>query len=83
MKDVAVVAYCRTGIARAVRGALNQTRGIPMTAHVLRHAVERAGIDPTEVEDVVVAAASRRGTPATTSRATPRSRPASGTQSRE
>ena len=39
MKDVAVVAYCRTGIARATRGALNQTHGIPMTAHVLRHAV--------------------------------------------
>ena len=54
MKDIAVVAYCRTGIACAVRGALNQTHGIPMTAHVLRHAVERAGIDPAEVEDVVV-----------------------------
>src|SRR5258707_2948455 len=54
MKDVAVVAYCRTGIARATRGALNQTHGIPMTAHVLRHAVTRAGIDPAEVEDVVV-----------------------------
>src|SRR5947207_14960887 len=54
MKDVAVVAYCRTGIARATRGALNQTHGIPMTAHVLRHAVKRAGIDPAEVEDVVV-----------------------------
>jgi acetyl-CoA C-acetyltransferase len=53
MKDVAVIAYCRTGIARATRGALNQTR-IPMTAYVLRHAVERAGIDRTEVEDVVV-----------------------------
>lgn len=54
MKDVAVVAYCRTGIARAVRGALNQTHGIPMTAHVLRHAVQRAGVDPAEVEDVVI-----------------------------
>src|SRR2546428_12351907 len=54
MKDVAVVAYCRTGIARATRGALNQTHGIPMTAHVLRRAVKRAGIDPAEVEDVVV-----------------------------
>src|SRR5712691_2532419 len=54
MKDVAVVAYCRTGIARATRGALNHTHGIPMTAHVLRHAVKRAGIDPAEVEDVVV-----------------------------
>src|SRR5262245_57015376 len=54
MKDIAVVAYCRTGIARATRGALNQTHGIPMTAHVMRHAVERAGIDPAEIEDVVV-----------------------------
>src|SRR5262252_1123839 len=54
MKDIAVVAYCRTGIARETRGAHNQTHGIPMTAHVLRHAVKRAGIDPAEVEDVVM-----------------------------
>jgi acetyl-CoA C-acetyltransferase len=54
MKDVAIVAYCRTGIARARRGALNQTHGIPMTAHVLRQAVARAGIEGGEVEDVVV-----------------------------
>jgi acetyl-CoA C-acetyltransferase len=54
MKDVAVVSYCRTGIARAARGALNQTHGIPLCAHVLRQAVERAGIDAAEVEDVVV-----------------------------
>jgi acetyl-CoA C-acetyltransferase len=54
VKDVAVVAYCRTGIAKAARGALNQTHGIPLTAHVLRHAVERARIDAGEVEDVVV-----------------------------
>jgi acetyl-CoA C-acetyltransferase len=54
MKDVAVVAYCRTGIAKAQRGALNQTHGIPMTAHVLRNAVKRAGVDPAEIEDVVI-----------------------------
>ena len=54
MKAVAVVAYCRTGIAKARRGALNQTHGIPLTAHVLRHAVKNAGIDPGEIEDVVV-----------------------------
>jgi acetyl-CoA C-acetyltransferase len=54
MKDVAVVSYCRTGIAKAQRGALNQTHGIAMTSHVLRHAVKRAGIDAAEVEDVVV-----------------------------
>jgi acetyl-CoA C-acetyltransferase len=54
MKDVAVVSYCRTGIAKAVRGALNQTHGIPLAAHVLRQVVARARIDPAEVEDVVL-----------------------------
>ena len=54
MRDVAVLSYCRTGIAKAGRGALNRTHGIPMTAHVLRRAVERAGVDGAEVEDVVV-----------------------------
>ena len=49
MKDVAVVAYCRTGIARATRSPLNQTHGIRMTVHILRHAVNRAGVAPTEV----------------------------------
>ena len=54
MKDIAVVSYCRTGIARAVRGALNQTHGIPMLTHVLQAAVKRAGIEAKEIEDVVV-----------------------------
>ncbi len=54
MKDVAVVSYCRTGIARAFRGALNQTHGIPLAAHVLKEAVARAGIESGEVEDTVL-----------------------------
>ena len=54
MKEVAIVAYCRTGIAKASRGALNQTHGISLAAHVLQKAVERAGIEPGEVEDVVL-----------------------------
>src|SRR5262245_63777918 len=54
MKDVAIVAYCRTAIAKAQRGALNQTHGIPLSAHVLRNAVERAGVEGREVEDVVL-----------------------------
>jgi acetyl-CoA C-acetyltransferase len=54
MRDVAVVAYCRTGIAKANRGALNQTHGIAMASHVLAHAATRATIDPAEIEDVVV-----------------------------
>lgn len=54
MKDVAVVSYGRTGIAKAVRGALNHTHGIPMLSHVLRHAVARAKISPAEIEDVII-----------------------------
>jgi acetyl-CoA C-acetyltransferase len=54
MKDVAVIGYCRTGIAKAFRGALNQTHGIPLAAHVLKNAVARAGIEGGEVEDVVM-----------------------------
>ena len=54
MKDVAVIGYCRTGIAKAGRGALNQTHGIPMAAHVLRNVVARSGVDAEEVEDVVL-----------------------------
>jgi acetyl-CoA C-acetyltransferase len=54
MKDVAIVSYCRTGIAKATRGALNQTHGIAMAAHVMKAAVARAKIDAGEIEDVVL-----------------------------
>lgn len=54
MKDVAIVGYCRTGIAKAQRGALNQTHGIAMAAHVMKAAVERARIEANEIEDVVL-----------------------------
>ena len=45
MGDIAIVRYCRTGIARAQRGALIQTHGIPMLAHVLQQALARAHVD--------------------------------------
>jgi acetyl-CoA C-acetyltransferase len=54
MRDVAIVSYCRTGIAKAQRGALNLTHGIPMAAHVMKEAVARARIEAGEIEDVVL-----------------------------
>jgi acetyl-CoA acetyltransferase len=54
MRDVAVVSYCRTGIAKAQRGALNQTHGIAMAAHVMKAAVARAKIEVGEIEDIVL-----------------------------
>ncbi|HTJ26317.1 MAG TPA: acetyl-CoA C-acyltransferase [Candidatus Limnocylindria bacterium] len=54
MPEAAIVSAARTPIGRAFRGAFNQTHGATMAGHVVRHAVERAGVDPAEVEDVVL-----------------------------
>ena len=54
MREAVVVSAARTGIGKAFRGSLNKSHGATITAHVIRHAVERAKIDPAEVEDVVI-----------------------------
>jgi acetyl-CoA C-acetyltransferase len=54
MRDVAIVAYGRTAIAKAGRGALNQTHGIAMLSHVLAHVVAKAKVDPAAIEDVII-----------------------------
>src|SRR5690606_22857727 len=51
------VSTARTGLARSWKGALNLSHGATVGGHVVRHAVERAGIDPAEVEDVVMGCA--------------------------
>jgi acetyl-CoA C-acetyltransferase len=53
MREAVIVSAARTGIGKAFRGSLNKTHGATMTAHVIQRAVERAQIDPAEVEDVV------------------------------
>ncbi len=54
MREAAIVSAARTPIGRAFRGAFNQTPGPTMAGHVVRVAVERAGVAPGEVEDVVI-----------------------------
>jgi len=54
MTDAVIVSTARTPIAKAFRGAFNQTHGATLAGHVIRHAVERAGIEPGEVEDVIM-----------------------------
>jgi len=54
MREVVVVSYARTGLAKSVRGGFNITHGAALTGHAIQHAIERSGIDPAEVEDVVV-----------------------------
>ncbi len=53
MREAVVVSSARTGIGKAFRGSLNKTSGATLGAHVIKHAVERAGVEPEEVEDVV------------------------------
>ncbi len=57
MREAAVVSAARTGIGKAFRGALNNTHGATMGAHVMTEAIKRARLDPREIEDVIIGAA--------------------------
>ncbi len=61
MPRAAIVATARTPIGRAYRGAFNDTPAVELAGHAVRHAVERAGVDPAEVEDVVMGCAMPEG----------------------
>ena len=54
MRDVVLVSYARTGLAKSARGGFNITHGAALAGHAIQHAMSRAGIDPGEVEDVVL-----------------------------
>ena len=54
MRDVVLVSYARTGLAKSARGGFNITHGAALAGHAIQHAISRAGIDPGEVEDVVL-----------------------------
>src|SRR4051812_42015078 len=62
MPDAVIVSTARTGLAKSWRGALNMTYGATMGAHAVRAAVERAGVDSGEVEDVLMGCALPEGT---------------------
>jgi acetyl-CoA C-acetyltransferase/acetyl-CoA acyltransferase len=53
MREAVIVSTARTGIGRAYRGSLNNTKSPSLAGHVIAHAVSRAGIDAAEVDDVV------------------------------
>src|SRR5512141_264020 len=61
MTDAVIVSTARTGLAKSWRGALNMTHGATLGGHVVRHAIERARIDPASVEDVLIGCALPEG----------------------
>ncbi len=62
MTEAAIVSTARTGLGKSWKGAFNMTYGATLGAHSVQHAVARAGIDPAEVEDVIMGSTFGEGT---------------------
>ena len=61
MTDAVIVSTARTPLAKSWKGAFNMTHGATLAGHVIRAAVERAGIEPAEVDDVLMGCANPEG----------------------
>ena len=61
MTSAVIVSTARTPLAKSWKGALNMTHGATMGGHVVRHALQRAGIDAAEVDDVIMGCANPEG----------------------
>jgi acetyl-CoA C-acetyltransferase len=61
MREAVIVSTARTPIGKAYRGAFNDTQAQTLAGHAVAEAVRRAGVDPAEVEDVVIGAALQQG----------------------
>jgi acetyl-CoA C-acetyltransferase len=62
VNDAVIVSTARTGLGKSWKGAFNMTYGATLGAHAVQHAVARAGIDPAEVEDVIMGSTFGEGT---------------------
>jgi acetyl-CoA C-acetyltransferase len=62
MREAVIVSTARTPIGKAYRGAFNNTEAPTLGGHAVKHAVERAGLDPADVEDVMMGCAMPQGT---------------------
>lgn len=63
-RDAVIVSTARTAIGRAYKGGFNDTPGATLGSYSLKPAIERAGIEPGEVDDVLWGAALQQGTQA-------------------
>ncbi len=62
MREAVIVSAARTPIGRAYRGAFNNLEGPTLAAHAITAAVAKAGIEPGEVDDVIMGCAMPQGT---------------------
>jgi len=61
MPEAVIASTARTPIGKAYRGAFNNTHGAELGGHAIRHSVDRAGVEPGEVEDVLMGCAMPEG----------------------
>ena len=62
MKEAVIVATARTPIGKAYRGAFNNTDAPTLGGHAIRAALQRSGVEPAEVDDVILGCAMQQGT---------------------
>ncbi|SCK56316.1 acetyl-CoA C-acetyltransferase [Variovorax sp. HW608] len=61
MTSAVIVSTARTPLAKSWKGSFNMTHGATLGGHAVQHAVQRAGIDPAEVDDVIMGCATPEG----------------------
>ena len=61
MREAVIVSTARTPLCKSWKGAFNMTHGATLGGHVVKHAVERARLEPGEVEDVLMGCANPEG----------------------
>lgn len=60
-REAVIVSTARTGLAKSGRGGFNMTHGAALAGHTIKHAIERAGVEPGEVEDVIMGCGAPEG----------------------
>ena len=61
MTSAVIISTARTPLAKSWKGSFNMTHGATLGGHAVRHAIQRAGIDAAEVEDVIIGCANPEG----------------------
>ncbi len=61
MREAVIVSTARTPIGKAYRGSFNNTESPTLGSHAVKAAVERSGVDPAEIDDVIFGAAMQQG----------------------
>ena len=62
MREAVLVSTARTPIGKAFRGAFNDTQAQELAGHAIYHAVNRAGVETKDIDDVIIGAAGQQGT---------------------